>query len=131
MSRTPHRDNETKPPTKVLVALKAWLKANGLTKAALARFMSISQTQTSRVLVGGAYLSATQRRAIEEFTGGAITAAMLEGKAPPPPKAERRRPTAVERSAEKLAAEILAAIVPMIVEVVREEIAAGRMGGAP
>jgi len=127
MSRTVHRDNELKPPAKVLVALKRWLNAKRLRQVVLVRPLRAHQSRVTRLLAGEAYLSATQRRAVEEFTGGAITVAMLEGKAPPPPKVEQRRLSPVERAAEKLAAEILAAIVPMIVEVIREEIATGRL----
>jgi hypothetical protein len=52
--------------------------------------------QIHRVFAGTGYLSATQRRAIEEFTARAITAAMLEGKAAPPSRAETKRRQPVE-----------------------------------
>jgi len=126
MSRTVHQDTEMKPPANVLLALKEFLVAMGLRQVTLAKFLRARKSRVTRLFAGEAYLSATQRRAIEEFTGGAITAAMLEGKAPLLAKVQRRQPTQVERAAEKLAAEILAAIIPMIAEVVREDLLAGR-----
>ena len=92
MSRHAHLDGELRPPSKVLTALEQWLDTNGLRRAALIKPLGTQQVQVSRMFAGSAYLSASQRRAIEEFTGGAITAAMLEGKAPPPPKFEAMRP---------------------------------------
>lgn len=122
MSRTAHRDNELKPPTKVVAALGRWLSANGLKRVALVEPLGTRQSRVTRLFAGEAYLSATQRRAIDEFTGGAITVAMLEGKAPPPAKVKAKRSTPLDSAAEKLAAEILAWLRPAIVDVLREEL---------
>jgi predicted XRE-type DNA-binding protein len=91
MSRKAHRDNELKPPAKALVALKQWLDENGLRQVALVKPLGSQQSRVTRLFAGETYLSATERRAIEAFTEGAITAAMLEGKAVPPTKVEARR----------------------------------------
>ena len=122
MSRRPHNDGEVKAPANVLAALEQWLDANGLRRVALVKVLGTQQVQVSRIFAGTAYLSATQRRAIDEFTGGAITVAMLEGKAPPPAKVKAKRSTPLDSAAEKLAAEILAWLRPAIVDVLREEL---------
>jgi len=84
MTKVIHTNGESKPAPAALRALTTWLEASGLRRAALAPVLKTHQVQLHRVFAGTGYLSATQRRAIEEFTGGAVTAAMLEGKAPPP-----------------------------------------------
>jgi hypothetical protein len=99
MSREPHKDREIKPPLAARDALLAWLDAKGLHRAVLCEPLVTHQTQVARVLQGIGYLSATQRRAVEQFTSGAITAKMLEGKArvPPAPKqVPPPRPSAAE-----------------------------------
>jgi len=124
MSRKAHRDNEQRPSAEVLAALEAWLAVNGLRRVALVKPLGTHQVQVSRMFAGTGYVSATQRRAIEAFTGGAITVAMLEGKAPPPTKVGRRqrKSAPVDRAAEKLASEILAWVKPAMVDVLREEL---------
>lgn len=84
MSRKVHADAEKKPPAQALRALQEWLDANGMRRSALVEPLGVRQAQILRLFAGEAYVSATQRRALESFTGGAITAAMLEGKAKPP-----------------------------------------------
>ena len=96
MSRHPHLDDELKPPANVLAALAQWLDVNGLRRVALVKPLGTQQVQVSRMFAGTSYLSAVQRRAIETFTRGVITAAMLEGKVQPPEKVEARRPAPVE-----------------------------------
>jgi hypothetical protein len=96
MSRRRHLDGEMKPPAGVLAALERWLDANGLRRVALVEPLGMAQAQVSRMFAGSAYLSATQRRAIEKLTEGAITIAALEGKAPAPSKTDAKRPVRVE-----------------------------------
>jgi hypothetical protein len=86
VSRKVHTDAEKKPPSETLRALQEWLDANGMRRSALVEPLGVRQAQILRLFAGEAYLSATQRRALEEFTGRVITAAMLEGKAKPPAK---------------------------------------------
>ncbi|MGC4114493.1 MAG: hypothetical protein QM765_07755 [Myxococcales bacterium] len=100
MSRKAHRDNEMRPPASALAALAAWLDDHGLRRVALVEALAIRQAQVSRVFAGEGYLSATQRREIEKFTEGAITAAMLEGRAQPPSKIEPGRRLPVEAKAQ-------------------------------
>jgi hypothetical protein len=98
MTKANHTNGELKPAAAALRALTTWLEANGLRRAALAPVLKTHQVQLHRVFAGTGYLSATQRRAIEEFTAGAVTAAMLEGKAAPPARIEpkpRQAPEAV------------------------------------
>ena len=83
MTKRSHIDGEQKPPARALRALEAWLDDSGLRRVALVAPLGASQMQISRVFAGTGYLSVTQRRAIEKFTEGAITAAMLEGRAAP------------------------------------------------
>jgi DNA-binding transcriptional regulator YdaS (Cro superfamily) len=132
MTRKAHRDNELKPPADALVALDQWLNDNGLRRVALAQPMGTPQAQVSRMFAGSAYLSAAHRQAIEKLTEGAITAAMLEGKVPPPTKAGARRsaPVAVppepvasrqtpddaERIVDSLAAKAMPAAFKVIIE---------------
>jgi hypothetical protein len=96
MTKANHKDGEFRPPGAVLQALTAWLEANALRRSALGPVLQTHQVQLHRVFVGTGYLSATQRRAIEDFTAGAITAAMLEGKATPPSRVEAKRRQPVE-----------------------------------
>lgn len=96
MSRAPHKDHELRPPAGALHALNAWLDANGLRRVALVEALASSQVHVSRLFAGGGYLSATQRRALEKFTGGAVTVALLEGKAEPPTKMAPKRRAPVE-----------------------------------
>jgi hypothetical protein len=84
LSRKVHTDAEKKPPAQTLRALQEWLDANGMRRSALVEPLGVRQAQILRLFAAEAYLSATQRRALEAFTSGAITAAMLEGKAKPP-----------------------------------------------
>ena len=100
MSRRPHSDGEVKAPANVLAALEQWLDANGLRRVALVKVLGTQQVQVSRIFAGTAYLSATQRRAIEAFTRGVITTAMLEGKAPPPTTVAPKPHAPVELPAE-------------------------------
>ena len=94
MTKGNHRDGEVRPPASVLLALTAWLEANGRRRSALVPVLQTNQVQLHRVFGGTGYLSATQRRAVEEYTAGAITAAMLEGRAAPLARVEPpRRPT--------------------------------------
>jgi len=79
MTKKKHVEGEQKPAAASLQALRVWLDANGLRRVALAAPLGANQMQLSRVLAGSGYLTATQRRAIEKFTKGAITVAMLEG----------------------------------------------------
>jgi len=132
MTRKAHRDNELKPPADVLVALDQWLNDNGMRRVALAQPMGMPQAQVSRMFAGSAYLSAAYRQAIEKLTEGAITAAMLEGKVPPPTKAGARRPAPVavppepaasrqtpddaERIVDSLAAKAMPAAFKVIIE---------------
>lgn len=81
MSKKSHKDGEQKLGAEVLRALLGWLDANGLRRVALVGPLGASQMQISRIFAGTGYLSAAQRRAIEKFTEGALTVAMLEGKA--------------------------------------------------
>ncbi len=94
MTKKAHRDGEQKPVAGALRALEAWLDASGLRRVALVEPLEASQMQISRVFAGTGYLSATQRRALEEFTGGAISAAMLDGSAKVPAKVLPKRPAA-------------------------------------
>ena len=96
MSRKAHNDAELRPPANALSALGAWLDANGLRRVALVEVLSSSQVHVSRLFAEGGYLSATQRRALEKFTGGTITVAALEGKAAPPAKVESKRRAPIE-----------------------------------
>ena len=89
-----------KPPAKVLAALQQWLDENGMRRVALVKPLGAQQSRVTRLFAGEAYLSATERGAIETLTRGTITAAMLEGKAPPPSKIEAKPPAPVERPAE-------------------------------
>ncbi len=91
MSRKVHSDGEQRPPAAALRAIGAWLDANGLRRVALVEALGSSQVHISRLFAGGGYLSATQRRALEKFTGGAITVAMLEGKTEPPVRVDTQR----------------------------------------
>lgn len=111
MSRRPHSDGEVKAPANVLAALEQWLDANGLRRVALVKVLGTQQVQVSRTFAGTAYLSATQRRAIEKFTEGVITAAMLEGKVPPPSKVEVR-PAPAEGPPEVGGASATAELLP-------------------
>ncbi len=96
MSKKLHRDGELRPPPAALQALDAWLDGNGLRRSALAPVLDTHQVQIHRVFAGSGYLSATQRRAVETFTNGAISAAALEGKAAPPTKLEPKRRVVAE-----------------------------------
>jgi len=96
VSRKVHSDNEQRPPAAALRAIDAWLDANGLRRVALVEALGSSQVHLSRLFAGGGYLSATQRRGLEKFTGGAITVAVLEGKAEPPTRIEAKRRPVVE-----------------------------------
>ena len=100
MSRRPHVDAEVKPPANVLATLSQWLDVSGLRPVALVKPLGTHQVYVSRMLAGTAYLSATQRRAIEGFTQGVITAEMLEGKTPPPTTVAPKRAAPVEVPAE-------------------------------
>ena len=101
MSKKLHEDDELRPPPGALQALDAWLDANGLRRSALAPVLMTHQVQIHRIFAGTGYLSATQRRAVEKFTQGAITLASLEGKVlPPPSKAQASRRAPVEAPAE-------------------------------
>ena len=96
MTKGNHRDGEMRPPASVLLALTAWLEANGRRRSALVPVLQTNQVQLHRVFGGTGYLSATQRRAVEEYTAGAITAAMLEGRAAPLARVEPPRRPATE-----------------------------------
>jgi len=91
MTKANHTHGELKPAVAALQALTTWLAASGLRRSALAPVLKTHQVQLHRVFGGTGYLSAAQRRAIEEFTGGAITAAMLEGQGAPPAHVEPRQ----------------------------------------
>lgn len=84
----PFRDGERRANPDAVRALQAWLDANGLRHNALIPVLNSSAAHVSRMFSGSAYLSATQRRALEQFTGGAVTAdalcAKLNAAAPPP-----------------------------------------------
>jgi DNA-binding transcriptional regulator YdaS (Cro superfamily) len=114
MTRRAHVDDEMKPPANVLAALGQWLDANGLRRVALVEPLGSQQSRVTRLFAGETYLSATERRAIESFTAGAITAAMLEGKAPPPAKVATKRRAAVEISPEPEAPAEPAAVAPTV-----------------
>lgn len=127
--RTVHRDHEQKPPAKALFALKRWLVADGRRPGSLAPILRTSHSQVTRLLAGTAYLSATQRRAVETFTNGAITAAMLE-RAPATAQPSQPRPMAMAKplgpSAETvtdLAARVLVAALVMILDEIHGPIA--------
>ncbi len=124
MSRTLHTDREMKLPKDVRDALKDWLKDNGWDRAALCDPLATHQTQVARIFSGVGYISATQRRALEKFTGGVFTVRMLEGKEkppkvavapapepPPPPSADVQAPEDIAAVLVKLAPTAKAALV--------------------
>ena len=112
MSRKVHSDGEQRPSAAALRAIDAWLDANGLRRVALVEVLGSSQVHLSRLFAGGGYLSATQRRALEKFTGGAITVAVLEGKAEPPTRVEPKRRAPVEQRIAAPPPEVLAPAAP-------------------
>jgi hypothetical protein len=91
VTKRAHLDGEQKLTPDAIRALQAWLDAKGLRRVALAEPLRANQMQLSRVFAGTGYLSATQRRALEQFTQGALTVAMLEGTAKPPARVEPKR----------------------------------------
>ena len=107
LTKSVHKDLELKPPPAALRALSEWMEANGgILRSALVSILETHQTQVHRVFNGQGCLSLTQRRALEKFTEGAITEAMLAGReAPPsriaPPRQEPAPPTLSPEDAEK------------------------------
>lgn len=101
MKRT-HIDGEAKPVPAALAALDLWLREKGLYRSSLCAPLATHQVQIARVFGGAGCLSKTQRQALEEFTEGHITAAMLEGKEEAPREtakpAQRAEP---EKAAEE------------------------------
>jgi len=74
-----------KPPAAVAVALDTWLALRNKPRAALQGPLGASNVMAcTRTCRGEALLSTAQRAAIEVFTDGAITAAMLAGRQAPP-----------------------------------------------
>jgi hypothetical protein len=112
VSRKVHSDGEQRPPAAALRAIDAWLDANGLRRVTLVEALASSQVHISRLFAGGGYLSATQRRALEKLTGGAITTAMLEGKAEPPTRMEAKRRAPVAPRIAAPPPEVVAPAVP-------------------
>ena len=112
MSRKVHSDGELRPPAAALRAIDAWLDVNGLRRVALVEVLGSSQVHLSRLFAGGGYLSATQRRALEKFTGGAITVAVLEGKAGAPTRMEPKRRAPAEPRIAVPSPEVVAPAAP-------------------
>jgi hypothetical protein len=115
VSRKAHNDGEQRPPAGALQALGAWLDANGLRRVALVEVLGSSQVHVSRLFAGGGFLSATQRRALEKFTGGAVTVAALEGKVEAPTRVGKKRsapsePRAVPQPQAPPATEVIAPV---------------------
>lgn len=82
-----------KPPAAIAAALDQWLAARGLPRVVLMDPLgATNQMQVRRLFTGESLLSAEQRSAIEEFTEGVITVAMLEGRARAPKESKLKPP---------------------------------------
>lgn len=86
MTKRAHVDGERKPSWPALRALDEWLLKRSLPRAHLGPVLSANAMQISRIFNGTGCMSETQCRSVETLTDGVITAAMLQGRSPPPAK---------------------------------------------
>jgi hypothetical protein len=142
MSKKANVDGKRRPASSALRTLDAWLDSNGFRRVALVVPLGTNQMQVSRIFAGTAYLTASQRQAIERFTDGAITAAMLEGNVAPPAQVEPPRPMTAEvrepavapaaprpqtaEDAERIVDDLAAKAMPAAFKIILEQMVRGK-----